>query len=130
MFFSILYSADLSNIYDENEDCLYLCGQSLGLKPKSLDNYVKEVLDNWAHKGVHSHFHGYLPAALSDLPAKEPMSRIVGCKPHEVAIMNALTVNLHILMTTFYKPTQNRHKILIEEHAFSSDMVINIIILI
>ena len=110
---------------DDNEECLYLCGQSLGLKPKSLDNYVKEVLNNWSQRGVHSHFHGYLPAALSDLPPKGPMAQIVGAKVHEVTIMNALTVNLHLLLATFYRPSQRRHKIIIEEHAFSSDMVSN-----
>jgi len=113
----------LKRLFDENEDCLYLCGQSLGLKPKSLDHYVKEVLNNWSQRGVHSHFHGYLPAALSDLPPKAPMARIVGAKQHEVTLMNALTVNLHLLLATFYRPNQRRHKIIIEEHAFSSDMV-------
>lgn len=97
----------------------------MGLKPKSLDLYVQGVLDNWANRAVHSHFHGYLPAALSDLPPKEPMARLVGARPHEIAIMNGLTVNLHVLLSSFYRPTQERHKIIIEDHAFCSDMVIN-----
>ena len=108
-----------------NEDCLYLCGQSLGLKPKSIRRYVDDVLDTWGSKGVHSHFNGQLPAALADMPPKQPMARMVGASPSEVALMNGLTVNLHLLLCTFYRPTARRHKIIIEEHAFSSDMVSN-----
>ena len=100
-----------------------MCGQSLGLEPKKTAQYVNEVLNNWSRRGVHSHFHGYLPAALSDLPPKGPMAQLVGAEVHEVTIMNALTVNLHLLLATFYRPSQQRHKIIIEEHAFSSDMV-------
>ena len=100
-----------------------MCGQSLGLKPKALDNNVQKVLDNWSQKGVESHFHGYLPAALSDLPAKKPMAKIVGAKENEIAVMNALTVNLHLLLATFYRPDEKRYKIIIEEHAFPSDTV-------
>jgi len=106
-----------------DEDCIYLCGQSLGLKPKSLDENVQKVLDSWSERGVHSHFHGYMPAALSDLPAKKPMAKIVGAKEHEIAIMNGLTVNLHLLLATFYRPNQKRFKMIIEEHAFPSDTV-------
>ena len=105
------------------EDCLYLCGQSLGLKPKAVGRYVDEVLETWGSKGVYSHFTGSLPAAFADIPPKEPMARIVGALPSEVAVMNGLTVNLHLLLSSFYRPTQKRHKIIIEEHAFSSDMV-------
>lgn len=100
-----------------------MCGQSLGLMPKGVTAYVKDVLNTWAAKGVHCHFSGNLPAAHSDLPPKAPMARIVGAKASEVAIMNGLTVNLHVLLCTFYRPTQHRYKIMIEEHAFSSDMV-------
>lgn len=100
-----------------------MCGQSLGLQPKGVSSYVNDVLRTWATKGVHSHFSGTLPAAHSDHPPKEPMARLVGAKPSEVAIMNGLTVNLHLLLCTFYRPTQQRYKIMIEEHAFSSDMV-------
>ena len=106
-----------------DEDCLYLCGQSLGLKPKILDENVMKVLDSWSKRGVHSHFHGYMPAALSDMPAKKPMAKIVGAQEHEIAILNGLTVNLHLLLATFYRPNQKRFKLIIEEHAFPSDTV-------
>lgn len=100
-----------------------MCGQSLGLQPKAAEKYVGDVLHTWATKGVHCHFSGSLPAAHSDLPPKAPMARLVGAKASEVAVMNGLTVNLHLLLCTFYRPTQHRYKIMIEDHAFSSDIV-------
>lgn len=100
-----------------------MCGQSLGLKPKNVNEYVNEVLDVWGTAGVHSHFNGRLPSAYADALPKEPMSKLVGALDSEVAIMNGLTVNLHLLIATFYRPTGERHKIIIEEHAFSSDTV-------
>ncbi|OTF72588.1 kynureninase-like protein, partial [Euroglyphus maynei] len=115
---------DKTLLKDPDEECIYLCGQSLGLKPKSMDQNVQKVLDNWSKKGVHSHFHGYLPAALSDLPAKKLMSRMVGAQEHEIAILNGLTVNLHLLLATFYRPDSNRYKLMIEDHAFPSDMYV------
>ncbi|UXI21453.1 hypothetical protein NH340_JMT07396 [Sarcoptes scabiei] len=124
--FSFPKKCDLPNV-DRNlvkncdEECIYLCGQSLGLKPKHLDQNVQKVLDNWAQKGVHSHFHGYLPAALSDLPGKKPMAKLVGAQEHEIAILNGLTVNLHLLLATFYRPDSQRFKLIIEDHAFPSD---------
>lgn len=106
-----------------NEPCLYMCGQSLGLKPKSADYYAHEVLSSWAKYGVHSHFNGFLAAASADTPPKEPMAKVVGAKESEVAIMGSLTANLHTLFSSFYRPTEQRYKIIIEQHAFSSDMV-------
>ncbi|KAH9415567.1 hypothetical protein DERP_000053 [Dermatophagoides pteronyssinus] len=118
---SHLPNIDKTILKDPEEECIYLCGQSLGLKPKLLDQNVQKVLDNWSKKGVHSHFHGYLPAALSDLPAKKLMARMVGAQEHEIAILNGLTVNLHLLLATFYRPDSNRYKLMIEDHAFPSD---------
>lgn len=117
------FAVDATLVKDSAEECIYLCGQSLGLKPKSLDANVKRVLDSWNQYGVHSHFHGYMPAALSDLPAKKPMAKMVGAKENEVALMNGLSVNLHLLLATFYRPDSNRYKLLIEDHAFPSDTV-------
>lgn len=118
-----LRTVDQSLVKSADEDCIYLCGQSLGLKPKSLDENVQKVLDSWSQRGVHSHFHGYMPAALSDLPAKKPMASLVGTKENNVAILNGLTVNLHLLLATFYRPNEKRFKMIIEEHAFPSDTV-------
>lgn len=114
---------ELDKLAHTNESCLYMCGQSLGLKPKSADCYAHEVLNSWGKYGVHSHFNGFLAAASADTPPKAPMARIVGARESEIAIMGSLTANLHILFSTFYRPTEKRYKIIIEQHAFSSDMV-------
>ncbi|XP_023223752.1 kynureninase-like isoform X2 [Centruroides sculpturatus] len=113
---------DMSLSENEEEECLYFCGNSLGLQPKSVQNYVQNVLDDWKHLGVESHFVGSLPSALCDLYPKEIMAKLVGAKKDEIAIMNGLTVNLHLLLVSFYEPTPQRHKILIEAKAFPSDM--------
>ncbi|RWS05720.1 kynureninase-like isoform X2, partial [Dinothrombium tinctorium] len=115
---------DKSRIADEDESCIYLCGHSIGLKPKSADKYVEQVLNNWGEHGIGAIFSGSLPAINCDLLVKAPMAKLVGAKASEVTVMNGLSVNLHILMSTFYKPTPQRHKIIIEEQAFPSDMYI------
>lgn len=100
----------------------YMCGNSLGLKPRQADRYMKEQLDNWGQWAVFMHFSGRVPAALADQPGKCATAAIVGAtSTSEVTIMNGLTVNLHLLMLAFYKPEGRRQKILIEDHAFPSD---------
>jgi len=107
---------------DQDSHCIYLCGNSLGLKPKQADIYMGEQLDNWGKQAVFMHFNGRIPAALADQPGKEMTASIVGAKTvSEVTIMNGLTVNLHLLMMAFYQPSGRRNKILIEDHAFPSD---------
>ena len=99
-----------------------MCGNSLGLKPRRADHYMREQLEAWGQHAVHMHFNGRVPAALADQPGKEITADIVGAKDtDEVTIMNGLTVNLHLLMLAFYRPQGERTKILIEDHAFPSD---------
>lgn len=102
-------------------DVIYLTGNSLGLQPTSTRTEVLEVLDDWEKLGVD----GHLKAKNAWLPyhkrMTESMSALVGAKPHEVVVMNSLTVNLHLLMASFYRPDAKRRKILIEHHAFPSD---------
>ena len=100
---------------------VYFVGNSLGLQPRRTARHLQTVLDRWHHSGVHGHFDG--EPAWMDLPeiVSTAMAGIVGALPHEVVVMNTLTVNLHLMMATFYQPTAGRHKILIEEHAFPSD---------
>jgi kynureninase len=103
------------------EECVYLCGQSLGLQPKSVREYVEQELKDWAELGVEAHFHGKHPWLPYHEFLAEQTARLVGAKPIEIVVMNSLTVNLHLMMVSFYQPTPKRHKILIESDAFPSD---------
>ncbi|SDG92269.1 kynureninase [Psychroflexus sediminis] len=100
---------------------IYLCGNSLGLQPKQTADYVQQELDDWARFGVEGHTDARTPWLTSHEDLAIPMAKIVGAKPEEVVIMNTLTVNLHLMMVSFYKPTGKKFKILIESDAFPSD---------
>ncbi|KAL1273433.1 hypothetical protein QQF64_029295 [Cirrhinus molitorella] len=117
---SDLPPSDLS-LVDGSEDCVYFAGNSLGLQPKNAKKYINEELEKWATIGVHGHLKGSRPWAWAEENLEELMAKIVGAKPEEVALMNGLTVNLHLLMLSFYKPTPKRYKILLEDKAFPSD---------
>lgn len=103
------------------KDSIYFTGNSLGLQPKSTRAYVNQELNDWAEFGVEGHF----KARNSWFPYHELfpslLSGIVGCLPEEVVVMNQLTVNIHLLMVTFYRPTKQRYKIICEAKAFPSD---------
>lgn len=109
-------------IKEPGQECIYLCGHSLGLKPRTADDHVLKVLDNWGKTGAECHQHGYLPAATCDLYPRKLMADIVGADPDEIVFMNGLTVNLHLLMMTYYRPQGKRCKMVIESYAFPSDM--------
>ncbi|VDO68222.1 unnamed protein product [Heligmosomoides polygyrus] len=115
-----LPDADLS-LCDPESDAIYMCGNSLGLMPKATERIMKEQLDKWAKMGVFGHTRGELPWAHCDEHALEGVASLVGAKPEEVALCNGLTVNIHVLLAAFYKPTDARHKILLEAKAFPSD---------
>ncbi len=102
-------------------DCIYLCGHSLGLQPKSAATYVEQELKDWAQLGVEAHFRGKNPWMPYHRLLTEQTAELVGAKPIEVVVMNSLTVNLHLMMVSFYRPTAARHKIVIERGAFPSD---------
>lgn len=102
-------------------DCLYFCGNSLGLQPATAQAYVEQELRDWAELGVEGHFHARHPWLPYHEFLAEQTARLVGALPHEVVVMNSLTVNLHLLLLSFYRPTRARHKILIEANAFPSD---------
>ena len=87
---------------------IYFAGNSLGLMPKSARQIVEEELDNWAKLGVDAHHAAGTPWYSYHEVLREPMARLVGAKPHEVICMNSLTVNLHLMMATFYQPTKSR----------------------
>jgi kynureninase len=105
----------------QGQDEIYLCGNSLGLQPRDTERYVREELEDWQRLGVKGHFDGRRPWMPYHEFATERTARLVGAKPVEVVNMNSLTVNLHLMMTSFYRPTQGRHKLLIERGAFPSD---------
>jgi len=106
---------------ENGEDCIYLCGHSLGLQPKTARAYLDQELDDWARLGVEGHFHGKNPWMPYHRLLTEQTAKLVGAEPSEVIVMNSLTVNLHLMMASFYRPTPQRHKILIENGAFPSD---------
>src|SRR5213593_4360879 len=100
---------------------IYFAGNSLGLMPKSARAIVDEELNNWAKLGVDAHHATGTPWYTYHESLREPTARLVGAKPLEVICMNSLTVNLHLMMATFYRPTKSRFKILMEDPAFPSD---------
>ncbi len=105
----------------EGTDKVYLVGNSLGLQSRRSRAEVERELDRWAGLGADGHLEGESAWMPYHELLTDPMSLIVGGRPEEVVVMNTLTVNLHLQMISFYRPTAERHKILIEDHAFPSD---------
>jgi kynureninase len=103
------------------DECIYLCGHSLGLQPKTAKVYIEQELHDWAQLGVEGHFHATSPWMPYHRLLTQQTAVLVGAQPEEVVVMNSLTVNLHLMMVSFYRPTTARHKILIERGAFPSD---------
>ncbi|HEX9652716.1 MAG TPA: kynureninase [bacterium] len=103
------------------EDVIYFSGNSLGLQPKTARQYIEQELHDWAKMGVHGHMSARKPWIKYHEFLAEQTARLVGAKPIEVVVMNSLTVNLHLLLVSFYRPTPERHKIVIEANAFPSD---------
>ncbi len=102
-------------------DVLYFTGNSLGLQPRTAREYIEQELDDWAAFGVEGHFHARHPWMPYHEFLTEQMAATVGAKAIETVVMNSLTVNLHLLMVSFYRPTARRHKIIVEAGAFPSD---------
>ena len=103
------------------KEVIYFTGNSLGLQPKNAKKYVDEIMTDWAELAVEGHFRAEKPWWDYHERFSEKLAPIVGAKPSEVGVMNTLTVNLHLLMVSFYRPTQQRFKIIMEEKAFPSD---------
>lgn len=100
---------------------LYFCGNSLGLQPKSTQKAIEQELEDWKKYGVEGHFEGKTPWLPYHEFLTKNMAAVVGAKPIETVVMNTLSVNLHLMMVSFYRPTKKRYKILIEHDAFPSD---------
>ncbi|WP_417860098.1 kynureninase [Winogradskyella sediminis] len=105
----------------DGNDLIYLCGNSLGLQPKSTKAYINQELEDWANLGVEGHTDAKTPWLPYHEFLTEATAKLVGAKPIEVVTMNSLTANLHFMMVSFYQPTKERYKILIESDAFPSD---------
>jgi kynureninase len=102
-------------------DSIYFCGNSLGLQPVTVKSSIEQELEDWKTFGVEGHFKGKNPWKDYHEFLTEQLAHVVGAKPIEVVAMNNLTVNLHLMMVSFYRPTAKRHKIIIEASAFPSD---------
>lgn len=103
------------------KEVIYFTGNSLGLQPKRTKKFVDEVMKDWAELAVEGHFYAEKPWWDYHERLSEPLAKVVGALPEEVSVMNTLTVNLHLLMVSFYRPNKTRFKILCEEKAFPSD---------
>jgi kynureninase len=116
--------AKFRDMFHYPKSVIYFCGNSLGLQPKAVRTEIDKILKIWEEIGVEGWFEATSDTkswfSYSDDLIKN-MARIIGAHPKEVSIMNSLTVNLHLMLVSFYRPTSERHRILIEEHAFPSD---------
>ncbi|EFY88413.1 Kynureninase (L-kynurenine hydrolase) [Metarhizium acridum] len=111
---------------DADKPCLYFVGNSLGAQPRAVRDYLNAQLETWASIGVNGHFTDMDNSPLrqwQDMAedCAKKSSDLVGASPHEIVIMNTLTVNLHVMMASFYKPTAKRHKVILEWKPFPSD---------
>jgi len=102
-------------------ETIYFTGNSLGLQPKSTRKYIEEELEAWEKLGVEGHFDAKRPWFSYHEFLTEKLAKIVGAKPIEVVVTHSLTTNLHLLMVSFYQPSQTRYKIICEKKAFPSD---------
>lgn len=105
----------------KGKPALYFTGNSLGLQPKAAKKLISEELTDWAELGVEGHLHSRRPWLYYHKFMKRALAKLVGAKPGEVVPMNQLTVNLHLMMISFYRPTKTRYKIIVESGAFPSD---------
>ncbi|SFS04232.1 Kynureninase [Dyella sp. OK004] len=105
----------------EGRDSHYFCGNSLGLQPRAVREAISSELDYWGELAVEGHFKGRLPWMDYHEFVRDDLAEVVGALPSEVVAMNTLGVNLHLMMVSFYRPTPDRHAILIEAGAFPTD---------
>ncbi len=106
------------------KEVIYFCGNSLGLKPKSTNQYIIDELNDWQDLGVEGHFKKSKPWVSFHEKASLMLAHLIMAEPSEITVMNSLSVNLHLLMVSFYRPTPKKYKILIEKGAFPSDQYI------
>jgi len=105
----------------QGRDCIYFCGNSLGLQARSVEDAIKQELSDWRELAVEGYFRAKNPWLYYQYNFSGPLSRIMGCSEDEVTVMNTLTVNLHLILQSFYRPTKERFRIIMEAGAFPSD---------
>ena len=115
------FRADFYFPQHNGKDAIYFCGNSLGLQPKNVENAIQQELQDWRNLVVGGYLHAKNPWLYYQHHFSKPLSKIVGCKENEITVMNTLTVNLHLMMLSFYHPTKQRYKIMMEAGAFPSD---------
>ncbi len=119
---SLKHTRSMFHIPQHNgKDVLYFCGNSLGLQPKSIASALQSELEHWKNAGVEGHFTGEMPWMDYHKFLQPQCAKLVGAAEHEVVVMNTLTVNIHLLLFSFYNPTTTRFKIIMEAGAFPSD---------
>lgn len=105
----------------KGKEAIYLCGNSLGLQPKTVEQQLKIELDDWKNLGVEGHLHGKRPWLFYHHFFSKSIAKLVGARPDEVVVMNQLSVNLNLMLVSFYRPKGKRNKILVEANEFPSD---------
>ena len=118
------YRDDFYQPQNKNNNAIYFTGHSLGLQPKKCIDYFQQALEDWKLMGVEGHFHARTPWFDYHRSLADGVASIVGAKKQEVVTMNALSVNLHLLLTSFYQPTNKQYKILCEPNLFPSDLYV------
>jgi len=116
-----LFHLPTINIKGQEQTAIYFCGNSLGAQPKSVRAHIEQELQDWQQLGVEGHFKGKNAWFYYHHFLTQASANLVGALPSEVVVMNSLTVNLHLMLVSFYRPTKSRYKILIESPAFPSD---------
>lgn len=106
----------------KGKEVVYLCGNSLGLQPRSVKAYIQEELDKWQNLAVIAHHEGKNPWMYYHKLFASPLAKLTGARESEVVCMNQLTVNLNLLLVSFYRPTKNRYKVLMQNPEFPSDV--------
>jgi kynureninase len=115
------FAAEFHHPVSPGRKLIYLCGHSLGLQPKSAAQYVQQELDDWRRLGVLGHHHAKRPWIPYHEQAAAPLAELIGAEAGEVVAMNSLTVNLHLMMVSFFRPDARRNRVLMEKSAFPSD---------
>lgn len=103
------------------KECIYFTGNSLGLQPKTAQEHILNNLEDWANFGVEGHFYGRTPWIKYHEMFPPKLTPVLGAQENEIVVMNQLTINLHLLLISFYRPTKQRYKIICEAKAFPSD---------